>query len=180
MRDLWASIVDSWGTRVKFSFHAYVWFLILLAGLAFLTRNRYGLYLVPPLLATLSILHCLPDVAIAQPYAVVLGSVVGASIGTVVARFGQGPVVAALAAATAFIVLHLLRAYHPPGVALALYPALLHTPPTFPLLVVLPFTVLAVGSTALFSRLSPQWPKYPLPLKRAVPSVGVNFHSAEL
>lgn len=178
MRDLWASVVDSWGTKVKFSFQAYLWFLVLLASLALLTRNQYGLYLIPPFLATLSILHFLPDVAIAQPYAVVSGSVVGASIGTFAARFGHGPVFAALAAATAFIVLHQLRAYHPPGVALALYPALLHTPLTFPLLVVLPFTVLAVGSTAVFSRLSPRWPQYPLPLKKVPAPVDLSLHSA--
>ncbi len=180
MRDLWASVVDSWGTKAKFSFHAYLWFLILLASLALLTRNRYGLYLIPPFLATLSILHFLPDVAIAQPYAVVAGSVVGASIGTLATRFGHGPIFAALAAATAFIVLHLLRAYHPPGVALALYPALMHTPLTFPLLVVLPFTVLAVGSTAVFSRLSPRWPQYPLPLKKVPPPVDPRLYSAGL
>jgi len=180
VKNLCACVVDSWGTKVKFSFQAYLWFLILLAALALLTRNQYGLYLVPPFLATLSILHFLPDVAIAQPYAVISGSVVGASIGTLVSRFGHGPIFAALAAATAFIVLHPLRAYHPPGVALALYPALLHTPPTFPLSVVLPFTLLAVGSTALFSRLRPEWPQYPLPLKKAAPSVNSSFHSAGL
>ena len=175
MSNFCASVVDSWGTKVKFSFQAYLWFLILLAALALLTRNQYGLYLVPPFLATLSILHFLPGVAIAQPYAVVSGSVVGASIGTLASRFGHGPMFAALAAAIALIVLHQLRAYHPPGVALALYPALLHTPPAFPLLVVLPFTVLAVGATALLSKLSPRWPQYPLPLKQAAPSVSPNF-----
>ncbi|MGB8478261.1 MAG: HPP family protein [Acidobacteriaceae bacterium] len=180
MKNLCASVVDSWGTKVKFSLQAYLWFLILLAALALLTRNQYGLYLVPPFLATLSILHFLPDVAIAQPYAVVSGSVVGASIGTLVSRLGHGPIFAALAAATAFIVLHQLRAYHPPGVALALYPALLHTLSTFPFLVVLPFTVLAVGATTLFSKLSPQWPQYPLPLKKDTPSVNPSFQSSEL
>jgi CBS domain-containing membrane protein len=157
-----------------------LWFLLLLATLALITRNEYGLYLVPPFLATLSILHFLPDVAIAQPYAVISGSVVGASIGTLISRFGQGPIFAAAAAAAAFVILHLLRAYHPPGVALALYPALLHTPLTFPFFIVLPFAVLAVGSTALFSKLSPQWPHYPLPLKRVPPPVNPSCHLAGL
>ena len=58
----------------------------------------------------------------------------------------------------------LLRAFHPPGVALALYPVLLHPGNWFPLLVVLPFTVIAVGSAALLSRLVDKWPQYPKPL----------------
>jgi CBS-domain-containing membrane protein len=169
VRRLYSSVIDSWGTKVEFSLLAYLWFLIMLACMALLTRDRLGLYLVPPFFATLSILHFLPDVAIAQPYAVVAGSIVGASVGTLVTRFGHGPVIAAFGAALAFLVLHLLHAYHPPGVALALYPALLHTPRTFPFFVVLPFTILAVGSAAFFSQLSPHWPKYPLPLRKRIP-----------
>jgi hypothetical protein len=39
---------------------------------------------------------------------------------------GFGPAIAMVAALTAFVALPLLRAYHPPGVTLAMYPALLH------------------------------------------------------
>ena len=165
MRHLWSSIVGSWGTKMKFSLPVYLWFLAMLASMAFLTKDKLGLYLVPPFLATLSILHFLPDSAIAQPYAVIVGSVAGAAIGTFMTIFGYGPLFAALGAALAFVVIHALHAYHPPGVALALYPALLHTHPMFPVRVVLPFAILAVGSAAFFSRLSSKWPKYPMPLR---------------
>ena len=83
--------------------------------------------LVPPFAATKTILLYLPDVSIAQPFAIVVGSTVGTAIGTLLSvLFGFGAATAALAALAALIVLPLLRAYHPPGVALALYPALLH------------------------------------------------------
>jgi hypothetical protein len=48
-------------------------------------------------------------------------------------------------------VLPLLRAYHPPGVALAMYPPLLHPGVWFAVQVVLPFALVAVISTALMS-----------------------------
>lgn len=57
MSNFFASVADSWGTKVKFSFQAYLWFLTLLAALALLTPDHYGLYLVPQFLVTLSILH---------------------------------------------------------------------------------------------------------------------------
>jgi hypothetical protein len=53
---------------------------------------------------------------------------------------------ALLAALTAVIMLPLLRVFHPPGVALAMCPALLHSGTWFAILVVLPFTLAAVIS----------------------------------
>ena len=70
-----------------------------------------------------------------------------------------------VAAVAAFGVTNLIRAYHPPGVALAMYPVLLHPGHWFPLSVVLPFTLVAVGSAALVSRLVREWPVYPKPLR---------------
>ena len=70
-----------------------------------------------------------------------------------------------VAAVAAFGILNLIHAYHPPGVALAMYPLLLHPGDWFPLIVVLPFTVVAVGSAAVLSRLVEGWPRYPKPLK---------------
>jgi hypothetical protein len=54
---------------------------------------------------------------------------------------------------------------HSPRVALALYPVLFHPGNWFPLVVVLPFTVIAVCSAALLSRLVDEWPAYPKPLQ---------------
>ena len=59
-----------------------------------------------------------------------------------------------LAALTAVIMLPLLRVYHPPGIALAMCPALLHSGAWFAIQDVLPVTLSAVISRAVLSRLS--------------------------
>lgn len=156
------TVVESWGTKIRFNLSGYLWFLGMLTVLVALNRFKGGLFLVPAFLATLSIIHLLPEHPISQPYAVVAGSVTGAGIGALMTVFGQGTIVAAIAAAVAFVFMHVIRAYHPPGVALALYTTLLHPGAAFPLLVVLPFTLIAVISAAFFSRLNPHSPKYPV------------------
>ena len=113
----------------------------------------------------MTILLMLPEASVAQPYAVVAGSVAGAATGTAMSLFAHGPVMAIVAAVAAFGVMNLMRAYHPPGVALAMYPLLLHPGAWFPLGVVLPFTVTAAGSAAMMSRLVATWPAYPRPLR---------------
>src|ERR1700741_2880360 len=77
------TIITSWGTEPKRSLpiQSYVWALSMFGILAFLEFNKIGLYLVPPFAATLSILLLLPEAPVAQPYALIVGSVVGASIG---------------------------------------------------------------------------------------------------
>jgi len=45
------------------------------AVLAVLEANRIGVFLVPPFGATLTILMLLPDAPVAQPYALIAGSV---------------------------------------------------------------------------------------------------------
>jgi CBS-domain-containing membrane protein len=83
------------------------------------------------------------------------------SAGTVLSMFlGVGPGVAIVAALTALIVLPLLRGFHPPGIALAMYPALLHPGPWFAVQVVLPFTLAAVISCPVLCRLLSSWPRY--------------------
>jgi len=82
-------------------------------------------------------------------------------VGTGIGLFGSGIGMAALAMIAAFAVISLIHAYHPPGVALASIPVLLHPGHWFPLLVVLPFTALAVGSTAAMSKWLRAWPEYP-------------------
>ena len=133
--------------------------------LAFLEFNKIGLYLVPPFGATLYILVLLSDAPIAQPYALIVGSVVGASIGTLLSLFATGLGMAVLAAIIACLVISLMHAFHPPAVALAMYPLLFHPGNWFPLVVVLPFTVIAVCSAAILSRLIDEWPAYPKPLQ---------------
>lgn len=164
MRNIISKIIVSWGTKPTYNVVGYLWVAAMFGVLAALEANRVGLYLVPPFGATLSILLLLPESAIAQPYALIAGSVVGASVGTVISLFARGLGMAVLAAVVAFGVISLIRAYHPPGVALAIYPLLLHPGHWFPLLVVLPFTAVAVGSAALLSKLVEKWPAYPKPL----------------
>jgi CBS-domain-containing membrane protein len=138
---------------------------VLLGILVWLDRRHDGIFLVPPFAATMTILLYLPNVSIAQPFAIVIGSTSGAAIGTLLSfAFGFGPGIAMAAALIALIALPLLRAYHPPGVALAMYPALLHSGPWFAGRVVLPFTLAAVVSAALMSRKLRGWPRYPAPL----------------
>ncbi len=138
---------------------------VLLGILVSLDRRHDGIFLVPPFAATMTILLYLPDVSIAQPFTIVFGSAFGAAIGTALAfALGFGPSIAMAAALAALIVLPLVRAYHPPGVALAMYPALLHPGRWFAIEVVLPFTLAAVISAALMSRLLRGWPRYPAPL----------------
>jgi len=160
-------IIGSWGTKPTYNVVGYLWLAAMLGLLAALDADRIGLYLVPPFAATLSILLLLSDSEIAQPYALIAGSVVGASVGTLISLFARGFGMAVLTAVVAFGVISLIRAYHPPGVALAIYPLLFHTGHWFPLLVVLPFAVIAVGSAALLSKLVNQWPAYPVPLGKS-------------
>lgn len=161
---LCSCVIDSWGTKPGHFLAGYLWVAAMFGLLAVLETDRIGLFLVPPFGATLTILLLLPDSPIAQPYALIVGSVAGAAVGTVMSLFARGLGMAALAAVVAFGVLSLLHAYHPPGIALALYPLLLPTGRWFPLDVVLPFTTVAVASAALLSRWVGRWPAYPRPL----------------
>lgn len=168
MRNALSGIVRSWGTKPTFNLAGYLWIAGMFGLLAGLEANKIGLFLVPPFGATLSILLLLSDAEIAQPYAIIVGSVVGSSIGTVLSLFAGGLGMAVVAAVVAFGVLSLIRAYHPPGVALAMYPLLLHPGNWFPVFVVLPFTATAVGSAAVLSRLVDEWPAYPKPLSSGI------------
>lgn len=164
MRNTLLRIIGTWGTKATWNVAGCLWLAAMFGVLALLDADRIGLYLVPPFGATLSILLLLPDARIAQPYALIAGSVAGAAVGTLISLFARGLGMAVLAAIVAFGVLSLIRAYHPPGVALAMYPLLMHPGNWFPLRVVLPFAVIAVGSAALLSRLINKWPAYPKPL----------------
>lgn len=150
-----------WGSRQRPPIPGVLWVAAMLFLLVWLQGRQQGILLVPPFAATLTILLYLPEVSIAQPVAVVAGCTAGAAIGTVLqVCLGVGATTAAVGAVAALIVLPLLRIYHPPGVALAMYPALLHPGIWFALRVVLPFTLAAVLSASLLSHWVPGWPDY--------------------
>ena len=167
MRNLFSRIIRSWGTTATLTVPQYLWVVCMFGLLAALETNKIGLFLVPPFGASLTILLVLPSAQIAQPYPLIAGSVTGATVGTLLCLVARGPAMAIVAAVAAFGILNLMRAYHPPGVALAMYPPLLHAGAWFPVQVVLPFAVTAVSSAAILSRLVKAWPAYPLPLRVA-------------
>jgi CBS-domain-containing membrane protein len=131
--------------------------------LAFLEANRIRVFLVPPFGATLTILMLLPDRSSAVR--IVAGSVCAAVVGTGFSLLSNSLVMAVLAMIAAFVVISSIHAYHPPGVALASIPLLLHTSHWFPLAVVLPFTAAAVVTAAAMSKWLRGWPEYPKPLR---------------
>lgn len=148
---------------VKVSPWALVWGALLLVIAALIDEKLHtvSIFLVPPFAAMVSILLYLPQQPVAQPLPVVLGSTVSALVGTGVAFFSHGAVAASLVAAALLVMLPRLGIYHPPGIALGMYPLLLKPGPWFPLIVVLPFTLVAVGSHLVLSRRVPHWPPYP-------------------
>jgi hypothetical protein len=71
-------VVRSSGTKPKLFIPGYLWALGMFGILAVLEFDKVGLYLLPPFGAIPFILLFLPDAPIAQPYALIVGSVVGA------------------------------------------------------------------------------------------------------
>jgi CBS domain-containing membrane protein len=140
-----------------------LWVLVLLGGLAWLDREPWHIteFLVPPFAATLSILLMLPKQPVAQPLPVILGSTLGAGLGTLVGLWGHGPLWAAGVALLTFWLLVRIGIYHPPGIALSMYPLLLRPGTWFPV-VVLCFTGIAVLSSWQLSGRVAGWPPYPL------------------
>src|ERR1700751_5237670 len=157
MSHLCSNVVRCWGTRPALRLSGYLWVAAMFGVLAVLEANRIGIFLVPPFGATLTILMLLPEAPVAQPYALIAGSVSAAAVGTVFGLLGSSLVMAVLAMIGAFAVISLIHAYHPPGVALASIPVLLHTGHWFPLTVVLPFTAAAVVSAAAMSKWLRGW-----------------------
>ncbi len=158
--------LHAWLYHGKTSWLQLTWFLLLLGTLAWLDGSTQFIWLVPPFAATLSILLLLPQAPIAQPIPVVVGPTLGACVGTAVALFVHGPIYAVLVAGLMLWALPLLKVYHPPGIALSMYPLMLHTSVWFPLVVVFPFTIVAVATCTLLSRVSKAWPDYPVTLRR--------------
>ena len=156
-------MLKSWCKLTPPALLGCLWMAGLLGALTWLDLRDGAIFLLPPFAATLTILVYLPNTPVAQPVAVVCGSVFGAATGTVFSLvLGSGAGVAMLAALAAMIMLPLLRVFHPPAAALAMCPALLHLGPWFALEVVLPFTLAAVISWAVISRLLRGLPRYPM------------------
>src|SRR3989442_12934328 len=126
MGHLCSTVVRCWGTRPTLRLGGYLWVTAMFGLLAFLEANRIGVFLVPPFGATLTILMLLPETPVAQPYALIVGLVCGAAVGTGVSFLGSGLGMAVLAMIAAFVVISLIHAYHPPAAALASIPVLLH------------------------------------------------------
>lgn len=160
-----------WRSGRTMSVPALLWFSgmigILVAMDAVSRAHTWGndLWLVPPFAATLSILVLLPQSSIAQPIPVIFGSTLGAGMGSAASLLVHGPLYAGCMAAITLVLLDRLRIYHPPGIALSMYPLLLRPGPLFAVYVVLPFMVLAVVSAAILSRTIKSWPEYPRPLE---------------
>lgn len=157
---------NGWLSHGRASWVQILWFVSLLMILAYLDGTTNAVWLVPPFAASLTILLLLPTASIAQPIPVVAGPTLAACVGTAASLWVHGPFYAVLAAGVMLVVLPRLKIYHPPGVALAMYPLLLNTTIYFPFVVVLPFVLVAVVTCAVFSRVSPSWAAYPLPLRR--------------
>src|ERR1700740_3255441 len=117
-------MLKSWCKLTPPALLGCLWMAGLLGALTWLDFRDGAIFLLPPFAATLTILVYLPNTPVAQPVAVVCGSVFGAATGTVFSLvLGSGAVVAMLAALAAMIMLPLLRVFHPPGTALAMCPA---------------------------------------------------------
>jgi CBS domain-containing membrane protein len=121
--------------------------------------------------ASAVLLFAVPHGALSQPWAVIIGHVVSATVGVTCARWVSDPTLAAaLAVGLAIAVMHYLRAIHPPGGATALT-AVIGGPQVAELgyaFVVTPvlvnallMTVTAVAINAAFV-----WRRYPVALAR--------------
>jgi CBS-domain-containing membrane protein len=93
------------GTRPTLRLGGYLWVAVMFGLLTALEANRIGVFLVPAFGATLTILMLLPDTPVAQPYALIVGSVCGAAVGTGVSLFGSGLGMAVLAMISAFVLI---------------------------------------------------------------------------
>jgi CBS-domain-containing membrane protein len=92
-----STVVQCWGTRPTLRLGGYLSVAPMFGVLAALEANRIGVFLVPPFGATLTILMLLPVTPVAQPYALIVGSVCGAAVGTGVRFLGSGLGMAVLA-----------------------------------------------------------------------------------
>lgn len=154
--------------------------LIAAAGLPAVT----GWALVAPFGASALLVLVVPNSPLAQPWPLIVGSLVPALVGIAVAQLGL-PVIpaAAVALGLAVAAMILLRAVHPPGGAVALIPVLaepasLSEGLRLALLVVGPESVLLLAFALLWHRATGR--VYPLRQPDEVPRAAIRFGREEL
>lgn len=119
--------------------------------------------MVAPLGASCVLLFGYPRSPLAQPRNLVLGNLLGGAIGlTLVALFGQGPLVLGLAVAITILLGQQLRCLHPPAGGMAFLAAWLGVSWSFLLFPVLCGSLLLVALARTFSRWVPGAMPYPL------------------
>ena len=142
-----------------------MWMAVLLGILLWLNDQHEGIFLVPPFAATMSILlYCpvsrSPNRSLSSSAQSLARRSAPCSACSSASVLASRRCIAHRADRVAFA-----ACFHPPGVALAMFPALLHPGPWFAVRVVLPFTLAAVISSAVMCRLLSSWPRYPAPLR---------------
>ncbi|MGD9784879.1 MAG: HPP family protein [Hyphomicrobiaceae bacterium] len=132
--------------------------------------------------ATAVLLFAVPHGALSQPWAVLVGHVASAAVGVTVAKMVSDPVIAAAASVgLAILVMHYLRAIHPPGGATALT-AVIGGPAVHDLgygFVVTPVLVNAVVmvAAAVAINMAFAWRRYPAGLRRKPPASAPRDHT---
>jgi len=136
-----------------------------LVFLAWLDDQHEGIFLVPPFAATMSILLCLPSVSIANR-----------SLSSSAQSLARRSALCSACSSASVLALRSLLAHRAdrvafaacvssPGIALAMFPVLLHPGPWFAVSGRTAIHVAAVISYAVMSRLLNSWPRYPAPLR---------------
>ncbi len=159
----------------RYPFHlpwqTYIWLSVILGSFGVMDHFflHVTAFLVPPYAAILTLIVALPQKDVSQPAPIIAGGTLSAGVGSLLALWGHGPLLAAVAGIVAFSMLPGLGLFFPPGVALAMVPLLIKTTPWFPLLSVLPFTLLACGSASWLSAHVKKWPLYPKLIRPPAP-----------
>jgi len=137
--------------------------LVAVALLALLSLWSGQVLIMAPLGASSVLLFGYPRSPLAQPRNVVLGNTLGGCLGVVlVALFGQGPLVLALAVGLTILLGQQLRCLHPPAGGLAFLAVFLEVSWPFLLFPVLSGSLLLVLLAWGFSRWVPGAMSYPL------------------
>lgn len=128
-----------------------------IALLAYLSYySRYPL-IAAPMGATSVLVFGVPKSPLAQPRNVVGGNILGAAIAIIlVALFGTGPWVMAIAVSTTIVVMKITRTVHPPAGAVALVGVMANVSWDFLIAPVAIGSILIVLWTFVFNNLTPQ------------------------
>jgi CBS domain-containing membrane protein len=137
-------------------------------------------WLVAPIGASAVLVFALPASPLAQPWSVIGGNTLSASVGLLVAALLPDPAWAgAVAVGTAILAMFLLRCLHPPGGAVALLVVLTQaTSPRFPFFPVLVDSLLLVLAGAAYNTLTGR--RYPHRVHAAAPAPAARFAESDL